>query len=271
MNKVKYGLKNTHYAPITEVGTAVSYGTPVGIPGAVNIALNAVGENATFYADDKVYFEENTNDGYDGSLELALIPDSFRTDILGDTIDANGALVENANVTVKKFALIFEFDGDVKKTRHVLYNVLPTRPNLEGATRTKTKEPKTESMNISARPAADTSDVKAKVKQGETGYDTFFTAVYLKNAPINTAAAPDAFSKIAPADVLVDVTSTSPSNAVKSVYMDGVPVGFVNLSITGVDVTLDKNYIGTLANGDHTILVEFTQGNAVSITLTVGD
>ena len=105
MNKVKYGLKNTHYAPITEVGTAVSYGTPVGIPGAVNIALNAVGENATFYADDKVYFEENTNDGYDGSLELALIPDSFRTDILGDTIDANGALVENANVTVKKICL----------------------------------------------------------------------------------------------------------------------------------------------------------------------
>ncbi|MDD4757186.1 MAG: hypothetical protein PHG29_14005, partial [Prolixibacteraceae bacterium] len=108
-------------------------------------------------------------------------------------------------------------------------------------------------------------------KQGDTGYDTFFTAVYLKNAPTNTADAPDAFSKADPADVLVDVTSTSPSNAVKSVYMDGVPVGFVNLSITGVDVTLDKNYIGTLANGDHTILVEFTQGNAVSITLTVGD
>jgi len=52
--------------------------------------------------------------------------------------------------------------------------------------------------------------------------------------------------------------------------MDGVPVGFANLSISGVDVTLSQTYVGTLANGDHTILIEFTQGNAVSVTLKVG-
>jgi hypothetical protein len=190
--------------------------------------------------------------------------------VLGDTIDSNDALVENANGVAKKFALMFEFDGDAKKTRHVLYNVLATRPGIEGTTRSNTKEPKTDSLEIEVRPAIDTSDVKAKVKQGDTGYDTFFSAVYLKNAPTNTADDPDAFSKADPADVLVDVTSTSVTNAVKSVYMDGVPVGFANLSITGVDVTLDKNYIATLANGDHIILIEFTQGNAVSVTLTVG-
>jgi len=66
--------------------------------------------------------------------------------------------------------------------------------------------------------------------------------------------------------VTVAVTSSSSTNAVKSVYMDGVPVGFANLSITGVDVTIDKTYIGTLDNGDHIILVEFNQGNAVSVT-----
>ena len=70
--------------------------------------------------------------------------------------------------------------------------------------------------------------------------------------------------------MLVDVTSSSSTNAVKSVYMDGVPVGFANLSISGVDVTLSQTYVGTLANGDHTILIEFNQGNAVSVTLTVG-
>lgn len=269
-NKVKYGLKNVYYAVVTESSGVVSYGTPVAMPGAVNLALSAVGENVTFHADDQIYFEENTNNGYDGSLEVALIPDSFRTDVLGDTVDTNGAIIENADATVKKCALMFEFDGDAKKTRHVLYSVLPTRPNVEGATKTNTKEPKTEPMNITVRPALDTSDVKAKVKQGETGYDTFFSAVYLKNAPTNTAGAPDAFSKIAPADVLVDVTSSSGTNAVKSVYMDGVPVGFANLSITGVDVTLSKTYVGTLTNGDHAILIEFTQGNAVSVTLTVG-
>ena len=271
MNKVKYGLKNTHYAVVMEANGIVSYGTPKPWPGAVNLTLSAAGENVIFYADDHTYFEENTNNGYDGNIEMALIPDSFRVDVLGDTIDSNGALIENADAKPKKFALMYEFDGDAKKTRHVLYSVLPTRPNLDGSTRTNSKEPKTETMNISARPAIDTSDVKAKVKQGDTGYDTFFSAVYLKNAPTNTAADPADFSKAAPADVLVDVTSSSGTNAVKSVYMDGVPVGFANLSIAGVDVTLSQTYIGTLANGDHTILIEFAQGNAVSVVLTVGD
>lgn len=268
-NKVKYGLKNTHYAVVTEANGVVSYGAPKPWPGAVNLTLSAAGENVTFYADDHAYFEENTNNGYEGSIEMALIPDAFRTDVLGDTVDSNGAIVENANATVKRFALMFEFDGDAKKTRHVLYSVLPTRPDLDGSTRTKTKDPKTETMNISARPALDTSDVKAKLAQGDTGYDTFFTAVYLKNAVTNTAADPEAFSKAVPADVTVDVTSSSATNAIKSVYMDGVPVGFANLTISGLDVTLANAYIGTLANGDHIILIEFIQGNAVSVTLKV--
>ena len=270
-NKVKYGLKNVYYAPITLTNNVPSYATPVHIPGAVNLTLSPVGEKVKFAADDmEDYFAENVNNGYDGSLEMALIPDSFRTDILGDTIDDNGAIIENANATVKRFALMFEFDGDAKKTRHVLYNVLANRPNIEGTTRSSTKEPKSETLEVEARPAADTSNVRAKVLQGNTGYDTFFSAVYLEDAVTNTAAAPDAFSKIAPADVLVNVTSSSGTNAVKSVYMDGAPIGFANLSITGVDVTIDKTYIGTLDNGDHIILVEFNQGNAVSVTLTVG-
>ena len=91
-----------------------------------------------------------------------------------------------------------------------------------------------------------------------------------KNAVSNTAPDPADFSKAGSDDVAVDVTSTSLTNAVKSVYMDGVPVGFAHLTISGVDVTLANAYIDALDNGDHTILIEFTQGNAVSVTLTVG-
>ena len=271
-NKVKYGLKNVYYSVITLTNNVPSYATPVHIPGAVNLALSPVGEKVKFAADDmEDYFAENVNNGYDGSLEMALIPDSFRIDVLGDTIDDNDAIIENANATVKRFALMFEFDGDAKKTRHVLYNVLANRPNIEGTTRSSTKEPKSETLEVEARPAADTSNVRAKVLQGNTGYDTFFSTVYLEDAVTNTADNPDPFSKAAADDVTVDVTSTSLTNAVKSVYMDGVPVGFAHLSITGVDVTLANAYIDTLDNGDHTILIEFAQGNAVTVILTVGD
>lgn len=271
-NKVKYGLKNVYYAVITEAGGVVSYATPARIPGAVNIALSPAGEKVKFPADDiEDYFGENVNNGYDGDLEMALIPDDFRIDVLGETRDANNAIIENANATVKRFALMFEFDGDANKTRHVLYNVLANRPDIEGVTRSNTKEPKSEKLTIEARPAVDTSDVKAKVLQGEAGYDTFFGAVYLKDSVINTAGEnPADFSKGTPADV--EVTSTSSgTTAVKNVLLNGLPVPGASLTIAALKVTIASAYISglNLDNGSYPIVVEFTKGNSVTYTLTV--
>ena len=268
-NKVKYGLENVHYAAVTEAGV-VSYGTPKHTPGAVNLVLNAAGEKVTFFADNNVYYEENVNNGYDGSLEMALIPDEFRVDVLGDEVDTNGAVIENAEAKPKKFALLFEFDGDAKKVRHVIYSVLPTRPNVEGSTKTNTKEPKTESMDISARPALDTKDVKGFLRQGDSGYDTFYSAVYLKNAPGNTVEESSVeFSKANPADVVIDVTSTDATNAVKNVLLDGMPIPGIYLTVDGVDVTIAQAYIAALDNGSYIITVEFMRGNAVIVALAV--
>lgn len=270
-NKVKYGLKNVYYSVISESGGVVSYGTPKHVPGAVNLVLNAAGEKVLFSADDlEGYYEEDTNNGYDGSLEMALIPDSYRVDVFGDEIDSNGALIENANAKQKRVALMFEFSGDSKKMRHVLYSCLTSRPNLEGATKTNTKDIKTESMNLSVKPAVDTGNVKAKLKEGDTGYDTFFSAVYLKNAITNT---PDAtsydFSKAAPADVVIDVTSTG-SPTVTNVLFDGAYLGSVNMSVAGPDVTLESTYLGGLGNGVYTVVVQYSAGNAVEVLVEVG-
>jgi phi13 family phage major tail protein len=270
-NKVKFGLKNVHYAVVTEAGGEVQYGTPKRIPGAVNLTLDAAGESVQFYADDSVYFEENTNDGYTGSLEIALIPDEFRVDVLGDELDANGALIENKNAKAKHFALMFEFDGDAKKMRHVLYYVLASRPSVSGSTRTNTKEPQTETLNITARPAPDTGDVKAKVPQGETPYNDFYTAVYLKNAVTNT---PDetalTFDKNSPDDITVAVTSSG-TTAVKNVLLDGVPIGGAYLTVAGEDVTIDQAVFADLEESSYTVTVEFTRGNAVAVTVNVAD
>ena len=72
-NKVKYGLKNVHYVPITEVNGKPQYGTPIAHPGAVSLSLQAEGEKLDFEADDTTYYEETSNSGYTGELELALI------------------------------------------------------------------------------------------------------------------------------------------------------------------------------------------------------
>ena len=153
-NKVKYGLKNAHYALLTiKEDGSVSFGTPVPIPGSVSLTMDAQGETSTFYADNMAYYVTATNGGYSGSFEVALIPDSFRTSVLGETLDAEAqVLVENVNNQTTPFALMFEFQGDQKAIRHILYNCTCTRPSVSGSTTTNTSEPTTETMTLTASP-----------------------------------------------------------------------------------------------------------------------
>ncbi len=270
MNKIKYGLKNVHYAVITNTAGVISFATPVRVPGAVNLSLSSTGEKVDFYADDSAYFRTNTNSGYEGDLEIAIVPDSFKIDVLGETIDANGAQIENSNVIPKDFALMFEFSGDVNATRHVMYNVNAARPNIEGSTKTGTLEPKTEVLKITASPAIDTGNVKAKLKPTDTGYDTFYSAVYLEDAVINTlATSSSTMSKAAASDLTIDATSTDEANAVKDVKFNGVSIGGANMSYAGVDATINSAYIAALNVATYTITVEFVKGNAVTYLLTV--
>lgn len=175
-NKVKFGLKNVYYSKITISSSETTYGTPVAIPGAVNLSMEAQGEITKFYADDIVYYQSSQNNGYEGDLELALVPDSFRKDILGEVVDNNGLLVEKSNVEYANFALLFEFSGDANKRRHVMYNCSATRPSVGSATLEDTKEPQTESLSISA-VANSAGYVKASADETASAYTSWFTTV----------------------------------------------------------------------------------------------
>lgn len=180
-NKVKYNLKNAHYALLTiaEDSTA-SFGTPTAIPGSVSISLDANGEPENFYADGIAYYVINNNMGYEGDLELALIPESFRTEVLKEELDDNGVLIENALVELASFALLFEFDGDQRHIRHVLYNCAASRPGIEGKTNEDTREVQTETLTIKATPLA-SGLVKAKTGNttDTTVYNDGYKAVYV--------------------------------------------------------------------------------------------
>ena len=181
-NKVKYNLKNVHAAKLTvgEQG-AFTYAAPQAIPGAVSISLDAEGDTSPFYADGIVYFRSNTNNGYSGDLEIALIPEWFRTDILLEEKDSNGVLVEKSTVTeMPKFALLFEFDGDVHGIRHVLYNCSASRPSIASETKEDTIEPVTETLSLTADPRAD-GLVKARTGDTTTEetYNNWYQSVYV--------------------------------------------------------------------------------------------
>ena len=54
-NKVKFGLKNVHYAPITaSVDGEPTFGVPKRLPGAVSLTLDVQGEEVEFEADDVI-------------------------------------------------------------------------------------------------------------------------------------------------------------------------------------------------------------------------
>lgn len=179
-NKVKYNLKNVHAAKLTETVvdgvTTYTYATPQAIPGAVSISLDAEGDSSPFYADGIVYFRSTANNGYSGDLEIALIPEWFRTEILQETLDSNGVLVERSDITeTAKFALLFEFDGDVRCIRHVLYNCSASRPSIESETKEDTIEPGTETLSLTADPR---SDGLVKSRTGDSTEDTVYKAWY---------------------------------------------------------------------------------------------
>lgn len=182
-NRIKYGLSNVYYAVATiDTDGSATYSTPVRLPGAVNLSLDPEGDSSTFFADNIAYATFTANAGYSGSLELALIPDEFRTAVLGDVNDSTtGLLIENAGAASVHFALLFEFSGDANATRHVMYNCTASRPSVTGATTESSIEAQTETLNLQCASIYNDTlkkDItKAKAESTATAYASFFSAV----------------------------------------------------------------------------------------------
>ena len=181
-NKVKFGLSEVHIAPITAVGdSSYTYGNIFTIPGAVSITLDKAGDENDFYADNIKYFNEAANQGYTGSLEMALFNEDFRTKILNEIKDSNGALIEDATKGTVGFALGFQIDGDKANRRFWYYNVTANRPSNSSTTIEESKTPQTETVDITAAPRATDKLVRAVIEKTDdntTAYNNFFTTVY---------------------------------------------------------------------------------------------
>lgn len=178
-SKVKYNIQKCHYAVKTAEGT---YGTPVAMPGAVSLSLEQQGELTPFWADGVKYYVSASNGGYEGDLELAILPDQFRKDVLGETEDSNKVLFENANASTAEFALGFQVDGDAGPTLFWFYNCTATRPNVSANTTEDTTTPVTDVLTISCASSAD-GTVRAKTTADTVDgvLTSWFEEVYTKD------------------------------------------------------------------------------------------
>ena len=183
-NKVRFGLKNVHYAVLTEGSTNV-WATPVAVPGAVSLDLEGDVASEKFFADNVTYFQTFSNNGYTGTLEMAKISEAMLADIWGITADASGVIREKTGVEPKPFALLFEIDGDVDKELNVLYRCLPSsKPTAGSQTTEDTATPVTQSFDFSALPLVTGADNQQGLIKARTGSATasatkeaWFTAV----------------------------------------------------------------------------------------------
>lgn len=174
-NKVMFNLCNVHYAVKTDAG----YLTPVKVPGAVSLSLEAQGDEEKTYADGITYYVSYGNTGYTGSLEMVLFPAQMFKDIWKNEETEDKVLVEYSNKNAAEFALLFQIDGDKNNAYYVIYDVTASRPGIAAETTTGSKTPKTQSCNITAAPLAD-----GKVRASTTHETTeqvktdWFTKVY---------------------------------------------------------------------------------------------
>lgn len=179
-NKVEFGLRNCYYAVVTvDESGKITYGAPKKLPGAVSITFDKSGELIRFKADDIDYYTNANNQGYEGTLTLARVPEDFRTEVLKEKKTEKGVLIENSDAQTANIALMFEFQGDVKATRHLLYYCSVNRPSV-GSTTKDSGDPNTTELAMVASPRPSDNLVKASTSAGvdEETYNSWYTKVY---------------------------------------------------------------------------------------------
>jgi len=175
-NKVRFGLSNFHYGTYTEgEGGAVSLGTCLAVPGAVSINMDPETAEAIFYADNSKYNVSVRNNGYTGDLVMAKFPDAFKTAVLNYLAIADGGVAESKYLETKPMYIAFEVEGNLKKTRYIVYNVKPGHITENHATTEEDVEVATESLDLQMIGDNKTGIVKVKYEEGDTGYDSLFS------------------------------------------------------------------------------------------------
>lgn len=186
MGRIRYGLKNLYYAIATEgAGGALTYATPIAIPGAKSIALSAAGDSMDEYADDVVWYHSDANQGYSGTLEFedTAAGDAFQAAVLGLETDTNDVTWESGADQTKEFALLGQFSlagGTETGKRFALLRCVISRPEMNGQTKESGITVQTNTVNITAMPRINDDLVKATAPSTSAAYDTWFSAVVTK-------------------------------------------------------------------------------------------
>lgn len=176
-NRVKFGLRNVHIAVETEEHEV--WDTPFSFPGAVNMSIEPIGDTASFYADDMIYYQSVANQGQSMEVEIARMTEEFESKVLGVEVDeTTGIMVEKRDAKFKRFCMAFEIEGDAYNRKHWVYGVTAGRPTTEAATTEETIEPQTDTLTFTVAGLDDgTIGIKTGADTPDAVHEKWFEKV----------------------------------------------------------------------------------------------
>ena len=276
-NKVHFNLKNVHIAILTKNADGTfTYDTPVALPGAVSMNMEAQGDSSAMYADGIVWYRSVSNNGYSGDLEIAIISDWFRKNILKEIKDVNGVYVERSDSNDPVyFAMLFEFEGDMHAIRHVFYNcTVSARPTVESSTKEENIEPGTETLSITADPRED-GLVKARSGDDTTDevYQNWYKSVYVPGDVADDEAAELSALSIGSSVLIPNfatgtktyaVTTSNASDEITATGSDGATVA---ITVNGTVHT--SGTAATWETGANTVKITVSKSGSTTSVYTV--
>lgn len=181
-NIVNWGLTVSAWGKITVNAQGKDvYEAPKMFKGTRQINFTPDGQQTKVYADGTVVYVGNQNSGYTGTMEVTNLDDEFAMYALGETETDKKVIVENQDGKGARFYLLWEWEQDKKRARHVMYNCTANRPDVSATTAgdggSKTAQSRT--LNLTAIPRYD-GVIKARTGKDtdETVYNNWFTSVY---------------------------------------------------------------------------------------------
>jgi len=247
-NQIRYGLSSCYYSTITiATDGSITFGTPVAMPGAKSLKADPKGDTNELYADNKLFFVKASNNGYDVELELTETPETFRKTCLGEVLDAHDVLVEKDNVEIPHFALFWQFEGDLKATRHCMPYSIASRLSEEGQTTEDKIDFGSSTIKCTGQPINNVVKYRTCADTDADIYANWFTAPTFPVFPDMTVSPEEA--TYADADVVLAVTG----GVIDTLKIGGATVSSDNYTVvttsSGCTLTIKSTYLAMLATG----------------------
>ena len=174
-NKVMFGVSNLHFGlyNVADDGT-VTLGTPIKVPGTVNISLEADSEENKFYADNVVYWSGYSDNGLSGEIENALFDETFKTTFMNYIALDDGGIAQIKGMQNKPVYIMFQAEGDQEGRRMIMYNVSLGQITREYATTEDTVEPQTATLPFTVNGDNGTGITRVGYAPENAPYNTMF-------------------------------------------------------------------------------------------------